>query len=61
MVETFAGQASLGLERSRAQDEREMQAVVGDRERIAHDLHDVVIQRLFAAGMQLQGAARLFG
>ncbi|WP_432843884.1 sensor histidine kinase [Dactylosporangium sp. CA-092794] len=57
MVETFAGQAALALERSRAQDEREMLAVVGDRERIARDLHDVVIQRLFAAGMQLQGAA----
>ncbi|HEV7899603.1 MAG TPA: GAF domain-containing protein [Planosporangium sp.] len=58
LVETFAGQAALALERSRAQDEREMLAVLGDRERIARDLHDVVIQRLFAAGMQLQGAAR---
>lgn len=57
MVETFAGQAALALERARAQDQREMLAVVGDRERIARDLHDVVIQRLFAAGMQLQGAA----
>jgi signal transduction histidine kinase len=57
MVETFAGPAALALERARAQDEREMLAVVGDRERIARDLHDVVIQRLFAAGMQLQGAA----
>jgi signal transduction histidine kinase len=55
MVETFAGQAALALERARAQEEREMLAVVGDRERIARDLHDVVIQRLFAAGMQLQG------
>jgi signal transduction histidine kinase len=59
MVETFAGQAALALERARAQGEREMLAVVGDRERIARDLHDVVIQRLFAAGMQLQGATRL--
>lgn len=55
MIETFAGQAALALERARAQDEREMLAVLGDRERIARDLHDVVIQRLFAAGMQLQG------
>ncbi len=61
MVETFAGQAALALERARAQDQREMLAVVGDRERIARDLHDVVIQRLFAAGMQLQGATRLSG
>jgi len=58
LVETFAGQAALALERARAQEEREMLAVLGDRERIARDLHDVVIQRLFAAGMQLQGAAR---
>ncbi|MET7400989.1 GAF domain-containing sensor histidine kinase [Dactylosporangium sp. NPDC005572] len=59
LVETFAGQAALALERARSQDERELLAVVGDRERIARDLHDVVIQRLFAAGMQLQGAARV--
>jgi two-component system, NarL family, sensor histidine kinase DevS len=58
LVETFAGQAALALERARAQEERELLAVLGDRERIARDLHDVVIQRLFAAGMQLQGAAR---
>jgi signal transduction histidine kinase len=58
LVETFAGQAALALERARAQEEREQLAVLGDRERIARDLHDVVIQRLFAAGMQLQGAAR---
>jgi signal transduction histidine kinase len=58
LVETFAGQAALAMERARAQDEREMLAVLGDRERIARDLHDVVIQRLFAAGMQLQGASR---
>jgi signal transduction histidine kinase len=57
LVETFAGQAALALERARAQDEREMLAVIGDRERIARDLHDVVIQRLFAAGMQLQVTA----
>ncbi len=56
LVETFAGQAALAMERARAQEEREMLAVLGDRERIARDLHDVVIQRLFAAGMQLQGA-----
>jgi signal transduction histidine kinase len=58
LVETFAGQAALALERARAQEEREQLAVLGDRERIARDLHDVVIQRLFAAGMQLQGAGR---
>ncbi|HLL64926.1 MAG TPA: GAF domain-containing sensor histidine kinase [Micromonosporaceae bacterium] len=59
LIEAFAGQAALALERARAQDEREMFAVLGDRERIARDLHDVVIQRLFAAGMQLQMASGL--
>jgi signal transduction histidine kinase len=34
-------------------------ALVEDRERIARDLHDTVIQRLFATGMSLQGTARL--
>jgi signal transduction histidine kinase len=35
--------------------------VIGDRERIARDLHDVVIQRLFATGLQLQGVASVAG
>jgi signal transduction histidine kinase len=56
LLSTFAGQAALALERARAQDERRQLAVLEDRERIARDLHDVVIQRLFATGMQLQGA-----
>ncbi|BCY07583.1 histidine kinase [Actinoplanes sp. L3-i22] len=56
LLSTFAGQAALALERARAQEERELLAVLEDRERIARDLHDVVIQRLFATGMHLQGA-----
>jgi signal transduction histidine kinase len=56
LLSTFAGQAALALERARAQEEREQLVVLEDRERIARDLHDVVIQRLFATGMQLQGA-----
>ncbi|MEV4346441.1 GAF domain-containing sensor histidine kinase [Actinoplanes sp. NPDC049596] len=55
-LSTFAGQAALALERARAQEERQQLAVLEDRERIARDLHDVVIQRLFATGMHLQGA-----
>ncbi|MEV6523777.1 GAF domain-containing protein [Longispora sp. NPDC051575] len=61
LVETFAGQAALALVRAGARDERALLAMLGDRERIARDLHDVVIQRLFAAGMQLQSAARITG
>ncbi|MEU4419230.1 GAF domain-containing sensor histidine kinase [Actinoplanes sp. NPDC024001] len=56
LLAAFAGQAALALERARAQEEREQLVVLEDRERIARDLHDVVIQRLFATGMQLQGA-----
>jgi signal transduction histidine kinase len=57
LLASFAGQAALALERARAQEEREQLVVLEDRERIARDLHDVVIQRLFATGMQLQGVA----
>lgn len=37
----------------------ESREVAEDRDRIARDLHDTVIQRLFATGMSLQGSARL--
>ena len=57
LLSGFAGQAALALERARAQEERELLVVLEDRERIARDLHDVVIQRLFATGMQLQALA----
>ena len=59
MLTGFAGQAALALERATAHEEREQLMVLEDRERIARDLHDVVIQRLFATGLQLQTAARL--
>jgi len=59
LVRMFAGQATLALERSQSQRDREMLAVLEDRDRIARDLHDLVIQRLFATGLQLQGMQRL--
>jgi signal transduction histidine kinase len=59
MLTTFAGQAALALERVRSQDERAQFSVLEDRERIARDLHDVVIQRLFATGLHLQSTSRL--
>ena len=58
MITTFAAQAALALERADAQDERELLVVLADRERIARDLHDVVIQRLFATGLGLQALTR---
>jgi signal transduction histidine kinase len=57
----FADQAGLALDRAQAVADREELAVISDRERIARDLHDVVIQRLFATGLQLQGLAALAG
>jgi GAF domain-containing protein len=58
MATAFAGQAALTLELNRLQRDRERLAVFEDRDRIARDLHDVVIQRLFATGLQLQGMTR---
>jgi signal transduction histidine kinase len=55
----FAAQVALALDRAQAQDDRAALAVLADRDRIARDLHDLVIQRLFATGLSLQGAARL--
>jgi signal transduction histidine kinase len=58
-VAGFAAQAALALDRVQAQEDRASLAVLEDRDRIARDLHDLVIQRLFATGLALQGAARL--
>ncbi|MFJ9786440.1 GAF domain-containing sensor histidine kinase [Amycolatopsis sp. NPDC101161] len=59
LAETFAGHAALAVEFSRAQDARQQLAVFEDRDRIARDLHDLVIQRLFATGLGLEGVSRL--
>ena len=53
----FAEQAALALEVSRARSADARRSLTEDRDRIARDLHDVVIQRLFAIGMQLDHAA----
>src|SRR5664279_5262597 len=59
LLEAFAGQAALALELAEAQRDSDRLAVFQDRDRIARDLHDLVIQRLFATGMLLEGASRL--
>lgn len=58
LVDTFAGQAAIALRLGAAAADREQVAILSDRDRIARDLHDLVIQRLFATGMSLQGAIR---
>jgi signal transduction histidine kinase len=57
MVTTFAAQAGIGLELAEHRRDAQRLALFEDRDRIARDLHDQVIQRLFATGMSLQGAA----
>jgi signal transduction histidine kinase len=57
MAETFAGQAAIALELSDARADQQRLGVLEDRDRIARDLHDHVIQRLFAAGLSLQSVA----
>jgi len=57
MAEAFAGQAAIALELSDARADQQRLGVLEDRDRIARDLHDHVIQRLFAAGLSLQSIA----
>ncbi|MBB4894115.1 signal transduction histidine kinase [Streptomyces olivoverticillatus] len=57
----FAAQAALALVLAEAQRDRERLAVFEDRDRIARDLHDLVIQRLFATGLLLESAQRKAG
>ena len=59
MVQTFAAQASIALELAEHRQDAERLAILSDRDRIARDLHDLVIQRLYATGMSLQGAMPL--
>ncbi|MFJ9161977.1 GAF domain-containing sensor histidine kinase [Streptomyces griseoviridis] len=54
----FASQAALALMMAEAQRDRERLAVFEDRDRIARDLHDLVIQRLFGTGLMLERAQR---
>ena len=61
IVETFADQASIAMEYGRAQAELRRVELLEERERIAKELHDGVIQALFAVGMGLQGTALVSG
>lgn len=61
LAEPFASQAAVTLVLAEAQRGQQRLAVYQDRDRIARDLHDLVIQRLFATGMSLQGTTRLPG
>jgi signal transduction histidine kinase len=56
-VVTLAAQAGVAIENARIREELERLAVLEDRERIAKELHDGVVQALFAVGMSLQAGA----
>ncbi len=58
LVSTFADQAALALDRAESQLARREMEVLEDRDRIARDLHDHVIQRLFAIGLGMQSTHR---
>ena len=57
MATEFGAQASVALEVARGRSDREQLELFDDRSRIARDLHDHVIQRLFGAGLSLQSVA----
>ncbi|MFL6141462.1 MAG: GAF domain-containing protein [Labedaea sp.] len=58
LLTSFADQTALALELADKQRAQRQLDLLADRDRIANDLHDHVIQRLFATGMRLQGGLR---
>jgi len=59
LVAAFAAQAAVALELADRRADAEQLSVLEDRDRIARDLHDLVIQRLYATGMSLEGTMPL--
>ncbi len=59
LVAMLAVSAGIAIEHARLQERVRLLALVEDRDRLARELHDNVIQRLFAIGLALQGTAQL--
>jgi signal transduction histidine kinase len=59
LAESLATAAGIAIENTRLHERIRAVSVLEDRDRIAKDLHDRVIQRVFAVGVALQGATRL--
>src|SRR5690606_32931255 len=58
LIVALAGSAAVAIENARLHQRLQDATLLDERERIARDLHDDVIQRLFAAGLTLQSAAQ---
>ena len=59
LAQALAQAAGIAIQNARLHDQVRVLSVLDDRDRIARDLHDRVIQRIFAVGMTLQGVARM--
>ncbi|HWJ10347.1 MAG TPA: GAF domain-containing protein [Nocardioides sp.] len=59
LVAAYAEQAALTLQLAEAREDQRRLGIFEDRDRIGRDLHDLVIQRLFAVGLGLQGTTRM--
>ena len=59
IVVALAAAAGVMIENARARDDKQRLVLLEDRDRIARDLHDLVIQRLFAVGLSVQSASRV--
>lgn len=58
LVSALASAAGVAIDRARGQEAQHRVIVLAERERIAQDLHDLVIQRLFATGLSLQAITK---
>jgi signal transduction histidine kinase len=59
LVETFAVHAGIAIENARLHDQVQRMAVVEERERIGKDLHDGIIQAIYAVGLSLEDVPEL--
>ena len=59
LVETFAVHAGIAIENARLHEQVQRLAVVDERERISNDLHDGIIQSLYAVGLSLEDVPEL--
>ena len=57
LVEALAIAAGIAIENARLHQQVQRVAVLEDRDRLARDLHDTVIQHLFGIGLSLQSLA----